>query len=854
MSVFVSRCLLDSASLPDINNEAKERTEILNRLVRERENIRYLIAPSGYGKTTVAVQYVKMMFPKRMIFWCDCSSPCFLRDLLTGDFADHFETALEFVPIAIFDNLPHLDSAGWKMFNELCKTVQLQGSEVLVLSTPEANDCFLNKSDLKVFKPKDFLFIDAMKPENAGVPVLCNNPLNADKFFGSVKKDGLRRCDLLVYFTMLIYGEGSTEDIVEIADLKRVATIFRRLSSFYPHISVDEECTRFKAVGLPVEFIKRGLQFALPTIAKSSRFDTGTHLIYAMCDHLLKKGDAKRAQETLFAFCSVYECAQWGIENTLLLVDSACPSFLYKTLDLAPQQMKDIRNEIYTSELVAQFSQGDLPKVVEASKALFRSHSSSFYQRLLSCLLSIVLYDFEDRESVCSVASELVELGEEKIKEQEATDSCRLSGVSLLKLNDLVLTYVDNKHRGFMALIDEIGSIDDQTTNGDICALAIFSQLVLSDLMFFSNEVESFDACCRRMFGFVDDAEPVTGLVERLLQFIFATASEKVLEDSFEFEILTAARVAMNLCDLFEFDSICELTDEAKSTIEALHLKRIKDSIVKDQEEANDDSTDLHPRVKVKSIKDPGRRLNIQFFGGVKLELDDQYYDTNLTRRKNPVFLLYLLSKNLGREVSREEIMNEMWGFNGVLHNSSRNFYSTCSILKGYLNKDTGFEFVKKSANGYYLDSYHCRCDLAEFDKFCNNLTFDPHLLMFDMDKLARDAARFSRPLLPLFRDKPMLEEARLGYQRQLLDAFMIASVNFLENRDYRNALWFAQQAKKLDRSREDVYSVIMQSQNGLNMRSAAFSTYFECKEILDVNYGISPSSEIQKVYKTLLE
>lgn len=74
-----------------------------------------------------------------------------------------------------------------------------------------------------------------------------------------------------------------------------------------------------------------------------------------------------------------------------------------------------------------------------------------------------------------------------------------------------------------------------------------------------------------------------------------------------------------------------------------------------------------------------------------------------------------------------------------------------------------------------------------------------------------------------------------------------------MQKEEYRNALWFAKKAKEIDRNREDAYELIMKAQSALHLRSSAFSTYFECRDALDVSYGIKPSDGLQSIYKSLL-
>ena len=77
--------------------------------------------------------------------------------------------------------------------------------------------------------------------------------------------------------------------------------------------------------------------------------------------------------------------------------------------------------------------------------------------------------------------------------------------------------------------------------------------------------------------------------------------------------------------------------------------------------------------------------------------------------------------------------------------------------------------------------------------------------------------------------------------------------MTLLERKDFKNALWFAKEAKTLDRRREDIYYLIMRAQSGLNLRSSAVNTFFECKNMLDEELGIKPSDEMRDLYQMVI-
>lgn len=60
---------------------AYPRPALVAKLLRERNVARFMVAPSGFGKSTLALEYAETVFAFDHVFWIDCASPCFLRDL-----------------------------------------------------------------------------------------------------------------------------------------------------------------------------------------------------------------------------------------------------------------------------------------------------------------------------------------------------------------------------------------------------------------------------------------------------------------------------------------------------------------------------------------------------------------------------------------------------------------------------------------------------------------------------------------------------------------------------------------------------------------------------------------------------
>ena len=95
----------------------RQRPHLVAHLLRERTVARFVVAPNGYGKTNIAVEYAETVFSWVHVFWINCQSPCFVRDLDEEGIADDCLGADGNAKLVVFDNVPALDHARSTMFS-----------------------------------------------------------------------------------------------------------------------------------------------------------------------------------------------------------------------------------------------------------------------------------------------------------------------------------------------------------------------------------------------------------------------------------------------------------------------------------------------------------------------------------------------------------------------------------------------------------------------------------------------------------------------------------------------------------------------------------------------------------------
>ena len=117
-------------------HRAYSRPALVSRLLRERNVARFLVAPPGFGKSSVVLEYAETVFGFNQVYWLDCTSPCFLRDLDGESIASGLLDATEPAFLAVFEDVPLLDGARVDAFCALLDTLLDRGCEVIVTCTP----------------------------------------------------------------------------------------------------------------------------------------------------------------------------------------------------------------------------------------------------------------------------------------------------------------------------------------------------------------------------------------------------------------------------------------------------------------------------------------------------------------------------------------------------------------------------------------------------------------------------------------------------------------------------------------------------------------------------------------------
>ena len=246
--------------------------------------------------------------------------------------------------------------------------------------------------------------------------------------------------------------------------------------------------------------------------------------------------------------------------------------------------------------------------------------------------------------------------------------------------------------------------------------------------------------------------------------------------------------------------------------------------------------------------------LHVNLFGGLAVHIGDAQVDARLLRRSKARTLLALLVINKGKELARDGLVQTLWP-ESELATARKNFYSVWSQLRRALTTPAGTcPYLVRTQSGFHIDAHLLDSDLDHFEAMCRTLMFG-HVRPEEWEHLFEQASSwYSGDFLPGENECARIQSMRTSCNERLVDALVSASTRLLSAGEVRGGLWFAREALRHDKTREDSYAALMEAQIAAGQRAAALETYFACRSYLADELGIDPSVHTVRLYRDIIE
>lgn len=837
------------------------RPHLVLRLLQERSVARFLIAPDGFGKTSLLFEYAHTMQAFAHLFWINAKSPCFLRDLDKGILASCLLETERQPFMAVFEDLPFLEAERAEKFSHAIDVLLEAGHEVLIACVPSADVYTERQKDRIVVGSSDMLLSAeelarsfggsqlsdefhnferlSLDDQTLRIPALMWGKDDGSKLLAGVLSETLPADIKLTLLVSFVLQQGSWEDYSAFVQ-GGMEEVLRLFGQQYPFVQIDSHEERFAALQLSVRIIAKVFSPSLETLGKASLYKNKDELILHLAEALLVRNEGSRACElvTLLASKSIRE--QFVLEQAPVLL---CGMSLFPL------------HEVCASLARVKVSRRNVLKLVQAWNAAFLDDSASA-QKLIASLRFAVP---DENAYRVSAALLLWCCGEE--------EACnKLLGKAELLLQGNTLEGSFGNQAGWRAYVQLLLALRKSTLEAlelwshqsrwmQQTRAGIFAGILI--LMTAERHGESVahlasNSQFERLVQYLRLAVEQTNERNMLLSLLAATSLLKLYETSLEENPLQFSE---------ETQALLQIGKTSLEQQRSLYREAVRTDCRKKEvfNETHPDPFRKQPlpessHLPVRMVSQGIPQLSVNLFGGLQVSLGKTRIDLRRFQRNKSKTLLAILVLNRGREVSRDKLVRALWP-ESPLEVARKNFYSVWSQLRRTLTCPDGTcPYLVREQDACRLNIDLVESDIVLFEAICRTLFFG-QVDASEWKKLFLQInEQFSEELLPGERNNELIIVARNELRMRLVDALVTASHRLIEVGEIQPGLWFAHEALKRDSTREDCYVALMQAQMAAGRRTSALETYFKCRRYLAEELGIDPSAQTVNLYREIIE
>lgn len=856
------------------------RTSLVMKLMGERNVARFIVAPSGYGKTSVALEYAETVFGFRNVFWISGKSPCFIRDLDKGFVSSELVGLNKNPFLVVIDDVPLLDVARAASLSAQIDELLEAGKEVIVACEP-TSDAFSQMTDRVLVGARD-LIVSASELAQTGrapKPTLDDaapTPARQDCVAGLVWGEGVTRSSflravvdeelpsemILAMFVLVVLASGSLDDAEKFVVLD--ADLLRLLDESYPHLGIDMIEGTFRTAPFSIDDLVGAFLERLGALAQRSTAADGDDLACGLADELVARGACARACDLVRTFVSRQRRAAWLGRHGAELIDSCClveASSVYGKLD-APRAS----GLVHAGEaLRCALLKADVA-CCQAARRCLRDDDVVF--RLAGALLLAAVSQASAgvaaRKQLASFVAEAQgALGKSRAgngsdgapahrqgdEAAEAAEGSRwLDLADLLAAADVLLSADETPAAGARAWLAGFGDSGAGRRLGPV-ALLCAAWLIESHRGARKRGGKGPSTPAGSAAGRRPKRDALGKLCERVVSAARACMDDEGaldLTDALAISAIASAarRGEISLPKLDE-----ALVGEASARLELLEKQRLDRQCARRR--------DFETRLATSQARAAARRppiLTVNLYGGLAVSVGDKQIDPELFARQKDRVLLALLVLNKGRDLSRDKLA-EMLFPESELAAGRKGLQSTWCRLKDAIKlPDESCPYLIRRYKSLSIDASLVSSDVLELDEVCRTLLFNQPGQGGWSQLVKRVEDVFAGDILPGDSDVRALDRLRMDMRKDLVDALVAASLSLVRSGQPQQALWFAQAALRRDDTREDVYAALMRAQIAALQRSAALRTYFDCRKMLAEGLGIDPAKEIVQLYNSIIE
>lgn len=865
MADYLSRCACGGRKPARIKASSYyPRNNLISQLIKYRHLIRMIVAPATFGKSFIAFEYAEEVFSFNHVYWLDGKSPCFLRDLDDGSLARSLVKHKKGKPaLVVIEDIPYLHEDRAATFLDLMSEALVLGWEIVITMVPGCDVFRRDQKSIHRMYSQDILLNDEDIDLHRTMIEIERRPAQAfeiheriaGQYWGrgvvpgdvirNVATEELTKGSLLAVFIMLVLRQGTFDDVAQFVRTKTTEVILKELLH-YSYLQIDSCQESFNAISLEMESIAAVFAAHLEILFLYSSFPSKDALILRLADALLGRGEAERACSLMKLLATSAHRALWLQERNDLLFAKGCLLPAYNLFESIGTAKIVARNYLEIANALRLLVLRKNEKAVQLADRVFQARSADQSCRVSAALIVNAFDDERTHQSEKKYLESLRIEHDEDISERDNNADFLIKMSSLLRIIRFGGLLNENPQTALTFL--------QECAKSEPCG-QIIGVMILRYLMSLEKDFEnrarmkqyfkSNPLFVRETFLYLKGRKQLElfGLVECLI--LQALKKSDTLQTKDEF-------------DSFDFSLVQQAQDMELSLFQQEIAYEIQ---LKEKEEKREEFKKMNPDIF--RFGDTGvslRRgkktptLTVDLLGGLDVRIGEEVIEPQRFGRQKVKALLALLILNRGKEVSRDRLMSTLWPDSNPSA-ARRNLHATWSILRRSLAIEGGScPYLIRTQLCYKIERQYVKSDVYEFDELCRTFLFGVPDALEWSQLYARSSQIYRGDLLPTETKNHAILKAREDYRTKFVDSFAVAAKKLFEIHQYDLAAWFAQDAVEQDPTREDAYSIMMESQIACGRRTAAMATYFECRKYLSEELGLDPSAHIKLLYQNILE
>ncbi|MEG1750774.1 MAG: bacterial transcriptional activator domain-containing protein [Raoultibacter sp.] len=854
----------------------RSRSALLTKMMRERNVVRFLVAPKAFGKTTLALEYAESIFSLEHVFWVEANDPRFLRDLDKGIIGSGLLSQSTKTSLVVFDDVPYLDSARRDALSRSFDLLLARGWEVIAIASPACavfDSCQVDQIRIDagaLLVSDEEIDNEVSRSERAAesgcrrllverVPGLYWGDDNARQtFLFGIAREELPSELLLPLFSMLVLQRGSFADIAALMkgwhdDVAQM--LFRN----HPYLGIDMRAGTFHAASFALSALAQAFEGFLDKIALSSRSVYADALIAHLADLLLARDEAERACETM-EICTVPSRVKWlALRQESLLCSGhllcAQRLFMHLAIPLDEQQARLLAVGSWRVALL-----GDRAEARRQAERVAFSVEGGLTDRMLAELLLARYGDEDMREKACRLLADALRC-------DVSSPEIGIKRLVAARLSDVVAPLdAGSVHRYHLELL---GAACLCLRSCPVRGITFVCEKITQALA--TRRSDALELAAVLMVMALRRIEKLRGRKAMTKEVIAACRRLAACKGALLARIAQEEKATLPLWVLTECAAVIEVEGKQSRPVflpvSASVWGSFAESLMAQRGEyLRARGTTLSPSADVSDVAVAGVAglfavpkkagippLYVRLFGGLALEVGGKSVDAALFRRQKVQTLCAILVLNRGKEIARVTLQESLWPDSSP-EKARNNLYSIWSMLRRALSTDAGTcPYLIRLQHSCKIDASLVSSDVFELDALCNRLLFSsPDTEIFSQVYTQIDVL-YTGDLLPGEAENPLIVNQRNELRTRLVDALVAAAGALYRVQEYSTALQFARKALHYDETREDVYKILIQVQLAIGQRSGAMEMYFRCRAYLTNELGIDPSAHMVALYNQML-